>query len=153
MQQVSSLKRRICALSFEDWAMLAESALALILASALIRFLPFRQVAQIASSAYPIRDIAPDRRIISKMGWALAVVASAVPWRAVCFHKGVAAQFMLRRRRLPSALHYGIHSRARHLKAHVWVMSGDEPVVGVNEADQFACVATFPPKAGMGRTA
>ena len=145
MPSFSPIGCRICALSIRDWCMLAESALVLVVASVLIRLLPFRRLAQIISTGRLDGDGADHRATISKISWALNAVARRLPWRAVCIHKGIAAQFMLRRRGLPNTLHYGIRSREGLLKAHVWVISGVVPVVGVEEAHQFACVATFPP--------
>lgn len=67
-----------------------------------------------------------------------------IPWRTVCFHQGLATHWMLRARRIPSQLHYGIRTGEDRLAAHVWVSVDDAIVIGGEEAAQHACVATFP---------
>ena len=70
--------------------------------------------------------------------------ARRVPWRAVCFQRGLAAQLLLRRRRLRSELCYGIRpDRGDGLAAHVWVRSGEVDVVGCEDAADYRLVATF----------
>jgi hypothetical protein len=68
-----------------------------------------------------------------------------VPWRALCFEQGLAAQFMLRRQGIPSVLYYGAAQGDRgELLTHVWVCDGDLDVVGGEIAHRFAILATFP---------
>jgi hypothetical protein len=55
---------------------------------------------------------------------------------------------MLRRRGLPSILHYGVgRGPESRLRAHVWVSLEGETLLGGEVAEQFACLATFPPSA------
>jgi hypothetical protein len=68
-----------------------------------------------------------------------------VPWRALCFQQGLAAQLMLRRRGIPSVLYYGAAQEDRTgLCAHVWVRDGEIDVIGGEIAHRFAILATFP---------
>lgn len=83
---------------------------------------------------------------VARVRWAVNAFADRAPWRAVCFQRGLAAHAMLRRRGLPSTLHYGVrNTEDAQLKAHVWVTVGPHPVVGVAEAAQFHRLASFPP--------
>ncbi len=127
-----------------DAPMLAEALAALALASLAIALLPFRRVAAAASSSIrgPERtDSETVRRARSAVtGW-----SRRVPWRAVCFQKGLALHWMLRRRGIPSALLYGARRDGDGLAAHVWVDVDGETVMGGDEAPDFACLARFPP--------
>ncbi len=67
-----------------------------------------------------------------------------MPWRTMCFEQGLAAHWMLRRRKRPSTLYYGAATFDGELKAHVWVKSGDRDVVGCENADEYALLARFP---------
>jgi hypothetical protein len=67
-----------------------------------------------------------------------------VPWKAVCFQRGLAVHVMLRRRGIGSVLHYGV-SQSDGLKAHVWVRAAGHDVIGCEEASAFTCLATYPP--------
>lgn len=127
-----------------DGPMLAEALAALALASLAIAFLPFRRVAAFASPRGhgPARtDAETVRRARSAVtGW-----SRRVPWRAVCFQKGLALHWMLRRRGIRSVLLYGARRDGDGLAAHVWVDVDGETVIGGEEAPSFACLARFPP--------
>jgi hypothetical protein len=67
----------------------------------------------------------------------------------MCFQQGLATQFMLRRRGIPSVLFYGAAPDDRGgLSAHVWVRDGSVDVIGGETASRFALLATFPPQNG-----
>jgi hypothetical protein len=67
-----------------------------------------------------------------------------MPWRAVCFQQGLAAQFMLRQRSIPSTMFYGAAlENADTLKAHAWVRAGDIDVIGCEIANRYTVVMTF----------
>ncbi|HEX8626492.1 MAG TPA: lasso peptide biosynthesis B2 protein [Allosphingosinicella sp.] len=129
-----------------DAPLLAEALAALTLASLAIALLPFRRVAATASAPArgPVRtDPESVRRARSAVtGW-----SRRVPWRTVCFQKGLAVHWMLRRRGIPSVLLYGVRREGDGLAAHVWVDVDGETVIGGEEAAGFACLARFPPEA------
>jgi hypothetical protein len=65
----------------------------------------------------------------------------------MCFQQGLAAQFMLRRRGVPSVLYYGAATDDRSgLSAHVWVRASGVDVIGGEIASRFAVLMTFPPE-------
>lgn len=122
--------------------MLVEAVAALAAASAAIRLLPFKQAVRLGS-----RPLASKRATdqTDDACWAIEAAARRVPWRAVCIQKGVALQWMLRRRGVDARLHYGVaRDQAGGIEAHVWVAAGDRVVIGGDEAERFPRVATFP---------
>lgn len=134
--------RRALALRPAEWALLAEAGVLLAAASLAIRLLPFRRVVAIAG-----RPLAPERAIVdpARQIWAVEAVARRVPWRTVCFQKGLALHLMLRRRRVPSLLHYGVgKGEADELAAHVWISVDGAIVMGGDVVDRFRCLATYP---------
>lgn len=139
--------RRFARLDTGNQVALAEAFLVLAAASLAIRLAPFRQVVRFAASRpRQVRgaDVEQARRM-RQARWAVQRVADRVPWRAVCFQRGLALHLMLRRRGVPSYLHYGVaKDEAKGLAAHVWISSGGETVLGGETADRFACLATFP---------
>lgn len=138
---------RLARLRPADWATLAEALVALALASAAIRILSFRRVAAWASKGRLLSGSA-DAGTLRRVRWAVEAWARRVPWRAVCFQRGLALHLMLRRRGIPSVMRYGVaHLPEKGLNAHVWVDVGEETVIGGEEAANFACVARFPPEA------
>ncbi|MGZ8997830.1 MAG: lasso peptide biosynthesis B2 protein [Allosphingosinicella sp.] len=131
-------------LSWADRLLLAEALLTLALASLAIRLLPFRKVIGAASAVDRRRVAADSVSKTRKVVWAVGAWARRVPWKAVCFQRGLAVHVMLRRRGIPSHLHYGV-SQSDGLKAHVWVSAAGRDVIGGAEAAGFACLATYPP--------
>ncbi|HYW14849.1 MAG TPA: lasso peptide biosynthesis B2 protein [Allosphingosinicella sp.] len=129
-----------------DAPMLAEALAALALASMAIALLPFRRVAAAASA--PARGPARvDPQTVRRARSAVTGWSRRVPWRAVCFQKGLALHWMLRRRGIPSVLLYGARRDGDGLAAHVWVDVEGETVIGGDESPNFACLARFPPEA------
>lgn len=111
--------------------------------------LPFRIVGVLA--ARPIRrpKIPHQTHLnrVRRIRWAIGASAARVPWRALCFQQGLAAQLMLRRRGIPSVLYYGAaQDEGDGLSAHVWVRDGDVDVIGGEIAHRFTILATFPPQ-------
>jgi hypothetical protein len=124
---------------------LMEALLILAAASVAIALLPFRRVAVLASRFHRRERGVIDAWTVSKCRWAVGAWADHVPWRAVCFQRGLALHLMLRRRGIPSLLHYGVAQTAeKGLSAHVWISAEELLVMGGKEAANYTCLATFP---------
>jgi hypothetical protein len=144
-----STARLISRLQLTTWRqrlLLAEAVLMLAGASLAIKLLPFRTL--MAPLGRPAR-IDPDakRRAMRTVEarWGVRAAAPFLPWRIVCFQKGVALHLMLRRRGVPSILHYGVAQAGEDgIKAHVWVSAEGVDLIGGAEARGFTCLATFP---------
>jgi hypothetical protein len=124
--------------------MLAEGLAVLALASLAIAVLPFRTIAA-AASLTARKPASTDWRTVRRVRGAVQGWSRRVPWKAVCFQRGLALHWMLRRRGIPSVLLYGARRDADGLAAHVWVDVEGETVIGGEEAPGFACLARFPP--------
>jgi hypothetical protein len=139
---------RLARLSGANRRLLVESLLMLIAASCAIRLLPFRRTAKLLGrSAHLTRagGLLVDKAV-AQCRWAVNAWADRVPWRAVCFQRGLALHLMLRRRGIPSILHYGVAQNAdKGLHAHVWVDVNCQTVMGGEESlARFARLASFP---------
>ena len=142
-----SYRRRFGELPWLDRLLLAETVTTLAAASLAIRLLPFRRVVSAISPApSPEAENAPAAEaMIARTRWAIEACARLLPWRIVCFQKGLAMQWMLRRRRVGSFLHYGVRQdEERGVTAHVWITHRDVPILGGEEAAGFACLAVYP---------
>src|SRR5262245_55324563 len=145
--QALSLVQKFFRLPQRDRLLLVEATLWLAVAGLGSAVLPFRQIGRVA--ARPIRR--PElpqqarQKEVKRIRWAIVATARRVPWRAMCFQQGLAAQLMLRRRGVPSVLYYGAAPDERSgLSAHVWVREGSVDVIGGEIASRFAVLATFP---------
>ncbi|MEA3063964.1 MAG: hypothetical protein QOJ27_392, partial [Sphingomonadales bacterium] len=119
--------------SLSDWLLLAEALAALALASLAIALLPFRRVAA-AASARGRREPRVDPETVRRVRGAVQGWARRVPWKAVCFQRGLALHWMLRRRGIRSVLLYGARRKGDGLAAHVWVDVEGKTVIGGEEA-------------------
>lgn len=63
--------------------------------------------------------------------------------------EALALQWLLRRRGVPSLLHYGIDPVGAELSAHVWVSLQGEILIGEKASFSHAQVATFPSQEGV----
>lgn len=140
------LLQKVRRLSWQDRFLLADAICWLAFANIAIAVLPFRIIGLLASR--PIHRPLPRHaraNAVQRIRWAITATAARVPWRGLCFQKGLAAQLMLRRRGIPSVLYYGAAQDDRNgLYAHVWVRDGDIDVIGGEVAGRFAVLTTFP---------
>jgi hypothetical protein len=142
-----SYRRRLRELPWLDRLLLAETVATLAAASLAIGLLPFRRVVSFIPAATPREEEngPPAEAVIARTKWAIEACARLLPWRIVCFQKGLAMQWMLRRRRIGSFLHYGVRQdEERGVTAHVWITHRDLPILGGEEAAGFACLAVYP---------
>lgn len=136
---------RLTQVSWRERLLLAEASLLLGLSSLAIRLLPFRRVAQLAGRDRGTPAAPGPEEAVAPIRWAVSAAGRFAPWSPVCFQHGLAAHWMLRRRGLASTLYYGASSDpARGLIAHVWIKSGETPVIGCEEAGRYAVLAAFP---------
>ena len=122
--------------------LLIEAVAALGAAAAAIRLLPFKRAVRLGSRPLPGKSAA---QVSPDLAWSVEAAARRVPWRALCFQKALALQWMLRRRGVDARLHYGLaHDPAGELEAHVWVAADGRVIIGGDEATRFRRVATYP---------
>ena len=58
--------------------------------------------------------------------------------------QALAARWMLKRRRIPSTLYFGMaKDEDGRLTAHAWLRSGSQTLTGAEEQDGFTVLATF----------
>jgi hypothetical protein len=115
------------------------------LAGLLIRVLAFRRLAPRLGRHMAVSPVAPDAatsRDVARIRWAIASAARHLPWRPVCLPQAITAQWMLRRRGIPSTLYLGADP-ARGYDAHAWVRAGTTIVAGGPKEDRFAVVSSF----------
>jgi hypothetical protein len=81
---------------------------------------------------------------VQRVGWAVRRLARYLPWDARCLAQAVAAQWMLRRRGLPSTLFLGVdRGQERWLEAHAWLRCRAQFVTGEPQHERFKVIAAF----------
>lgn len=118
----------------------ARAFIVLVGVSLAVRVLPFRVVA-----GWSIRPGWARRTTLcsAEVRRAIEAWSRRLPWRALCLEQGLATARLLAGNGTPLALFYGAAMIDGEVKAHVWVRSGDQDVVGCESADQFAILARF----------
>ena len=123
-----------------------EATIALAVASLAVRFVPFRVITR--TLEWGEHDFEKDPRradaLAAEVSVAVRRASRRSPWRNVCIHRGLATQWMLRRRGLDARFHYGLSHTNSVLSAHVWVSLNGLVVMGEEEASHYKCVAEFP---------
>lgn len=74
---------------------------------------------------------------------ALDAWSRRMPWRTLCFERGLAAYCLLHSGLRQVTLYYGAATIDGALKAHVWVRSGDQAVIGCENAGEYAILSQF----------
>ncbi|MEW6364189.1 MAG: lasso peptide biosynthesis B2 protein [Acidobacteriota bacterium] len=81
-----------------------------------------------------------------EVGDAVRSAANNMPWVGACLPQAVAAQWMLKRRRITGTLCLGVAKDGTNpemLTAHAWLRCGDDILTGAAGHEQFAVVAEF----------
>jgi len=126
-------------------ALVVEASAILAAAAAVIHLMPFRRAIRFGSGGSPDPDHEVEVELLRRIERSVERAAARVPWRTVCLQKGLALQWMLRRRGIDARLHYGIgKDEAGAMCAHVWVSAGQTMLIGREQAPQFRSVATYP---------
>jgi hypothetical protein len=124
-----------------------EAACYLVTAKIALRVLPFQYLEPFFERG--VRGPQPQgearRQITLRVHLAICSAAEHLPGEYVCFPRGIAAQAMLRRRKVATTLYYGASTQTgQNLTGHVWVMDGNIGVMGMYEVDQYHVLAQYP---------
>ncbi len=88
-----------------DYVMAAEAVLMLVAARVLIALLPLRILGSYRGRAEPSRPLLDSA---AEVTLAVARAARRLPVAMVCYPRALAVHWMLRRRGVPSQLHFGL---------------------------------------------
>lgn len=138
--------RALARRSRAERADLAEAALSLGAARLVVRALTLERMAphlgrHMAESA---PQSTPEAQAVAvRVARAVAALAPRLPWRCMCLEQAIAAQLMLRRRRVPSTLYLGVGRGPQALEAHAWLRAGELILTGAAGRERYAVVATY----------
>ena len=129
-------------LARRHWGTIVEAGLALAAASAATRLLPFKRY--IGLGARPLDRAKPIGG--NETSQIMDAIGRRVPFRAVCLQRGIALQWMLRRRGIDAILHYGVRIPRddEKIAAHVWVSVDAEVLLGAPQHQDYTEVARYP---------
>jgi hypothetical protein len=101
---------------------------------------------QVERDSHPVQASLRDaqRQVVEGVALAVRRTRRACLWREKCLPEAIAASLMLRRRGVASCLYLGVtRGSDQRLKAHAWLASGGEDVIGGREAAGFSVVGQW----------
>jgi hypothetical protein len=140
-----TLLRSIRRLTAGERRLVVESVVGLTISTILVRFWQFRRLAARLGRHMVESPTEQDQRaraVARQVGWAIGATARRLPWHPVCLPQALTAQWMLRRRGVPSTLYLGVSPTAQY-DAHAWVRAGVLVVSGGPVRPEFVVVASF----------
>jgi hypothetical protein len=151
------IHRRVAAVArmpLERQAMLVEAAIDLLVSRVLLKTVPFPRLARNWGAFVPPSDpragtglvrTDDDRAAMAgKVGDAVRRAARNFPFGAVCLPQAMAARRMLKRRAIPSVMHFGAaKGEEKPIDAHAWLDSAGVKVTGYPVANGFAEMGCF----------
>ncbi|MBO9714785.1 lasso peptide biosynthesis B2 protein [Sphingomonas sp.] len=123
-----------------DRGLAVEAALGRFAAHALLRLLGFKRLVRTLGRG---TGRPPDPLLVTRI--AAAVNRNAKGGANSCLRRAFAAAWMLRMRGMMPRLHYGVRRWEGEMQAHAWLEVEGLPVVGYDQAPDFALLASFPP--------
>jgi transglutaminase superfamily protein len=127
----------------------AEATFYLMLARLALVCLPFKMLVWFMNRLSRQPELQGEERelLIRAVRWSILRASHRLPVKIVCFPRAIAAQAMLRRRRIGTTLYYGAATQPdKGLMSHVWVQDGQEGVIGFRAANGYKIIAKYPGK-------
>jgi len=126
--------------------LLLEAIFWLLVARFVVRFVPFTRLEKWFSRPVVGPELDEPSRGVVRHDVRLSIYRASGYFsvRPVCFPQALAAQVMLRRRRVGTCLYYGSAVvPSKGLSAHVWLQDGDQAVVGRRVSAGYQVLAHY----------
>ncbi|QHS58128.1 lasso peptide biosynthesis B2 protein [Chitinophaga agri] len=122
----------------EAWCWLGVARLLLV-------FMPFRKIVPLLGDSIPADPTAPVTKTIrpQRIRAAIRRAAACAPWRTKCFEQALAGKLMLRYRKLPGVVFFGVNKNGNKMNAHAWLECNGIIVTGHTGIDEYTVIARF----------
>ena len=128
---------RVAGLSLLDWRYLVIAVKELLFARVLHATQPTGRILRKLQDVRSPPSDPPGAIDVTRLAWAIGVVAARVPWRSDCLVKVMAADRWLRRGQLCPEFFLGVGKNPRDgIMAHAWLRCNDVVVTGAF-SDQY----------------
>lgn len=143
LRTAAGLPMRFVGLTALVWALLWPARIAVLI-------FPLRRMARFYGSDHGVEIVVPDASEAESdtaraIGRAIALAARYSPSSANCYPQALVARVLLRLKRIPHGLFFGVRRDAdsQAMEAHAWVMVGQVPVSGGDSFDSYTVVRCF----------
>ncbi len=130
--------------------LMLEACLCLILARLMLLFWHFKRIAawmgEPLSAQYLAQEGSAEKASPSskRVGAVINRASRRLPFHCTCFVKALAANMMLRRRKMNGTIYLGLKKDVKkNLLAHAWISCGDAILTGGECSSEFTVVAAF----------
>jgi len=114
---------------------------------ATLLFLPFRKVALWLGPLNDQPDVptTPEHQnLVKKISFAVKLCDRYTPWPTECYTRSLTAKIMLKRRKLPSTLYFGLRKDEKNsLQGHAWLQCSGITVTGFCDFSQYQVHSRF----------
>ena len=130
LREMRGLVRKFVKLPFREKSLFIEALFFLTEGCIIFLFIPFRKIAPLLGvHKCETSNVLAQHHSITLAGIDRAIKRANhfLPWKNKCIHQAFTAKIMLKRRRIPSTLYFGVAKpdrRLGNLKAHAWVRCG-----------------------------
>ena len=118
----------------------------LLLLGRILLLLPYKYMKQYFGN-YSIESIeykTADLRELRRISRYIRRIGERLPWKCTCLVNAIAAKIMLRRRKIPSTIFFGMAKDSDDkIAAHAWVKCGDIYVTGEHTEHEYKPVGHF----------
>jgi Transglutaminase-like superfamily len=122
--------------------LLIEALLHLAAARLALGVLPFRMYERLLKTR-STTDPGLHATTARAVGSAVHRIAGIVPWRSDCLIQATAAQWMLRRRKVPTRLHIGVAPEQAAVSAHAWLVYESHVLTGRRGHTRFRTIHVY----------
>jgi hypothetical protein len=145
---VFSKLNKFVKLPFSEKLSFAEAVLLLFSAKIMVYLIPFRKIAPYlgnVNGVYRTELTEHERTQANKVKLFIYMAAGNVSVKSVCLDQALACMVMLRRKKIPCSVYFGVkkNESEKKLAAHAWVVCGNEILVGGMRSNQYTPVAYF----------
>ena len=121
----------------DKWLLFRATAL-LLIARIMLAAMPFDRLSARLATESDLIATECDPKILARVGYAVRVAASQVPWRSDCFPQAIAAQKLLKHYGQAAKIHFGVERVGDNgLEGHAWLTSGDTIVIGDTDLTRY----------------
>lgn len=138
-------------LAGEAWTLLGITR-AMLLVVPFRRLMPalgMRLAPDTSAAAEPTQRVGSDTPKIGRVAWAIDAAVRRSPWEAKCLAQSLTGATMLRLRREPATVFFGVRPASaaenREMTAHSWLVSDGRIVTGAAGHEEYAVVAVYAP--------
>jgi len=133
-------------LSIKDFLLFAEAWALIALARFMLVFVSFQKILPLLGERVTNQEKADEGKNEFKyIRIAIARACKYSFWRTKCFEQALCAKLMLRLRKHPSTIYFGVKrdTANKEFMAHAWLICNNEIITGGSQTEQFQILSSF----------